>query len=309
MHGRTDSGGCAAGFAGIWGKPIKNKVAAQFDGRAEAPLAGQIVAALLVDEMRKTLMPLPGEVGPTTRSHILALACPDGAEVVQTPLRASQLHLALVGAGALGTWFGLALGASGIEGAVDIFDDDDIDESNLNRQVLFYEAVGQPKALVLAARLQQFFGRAQWTGYGMAVQEGNSAQLANADVLVACPDNFAARALLNGVARRRRRALINGGTSAMGGSCMTYAPGRTACLSCRMRIEQLAENERQSQSCAQVQAAVVTSNAIIGALMAWKVRKMFDGRVERSIWEYDGRAATARIGAHSPRPACRCHLE
>ena len=129
-------------------------------------------------------------------------------------------------------------------------------------------------------------------------------------LLAACPDSFGARAFLNEVARDRRAALISGSTSATGGSSATYVPGHTPCLSCLSDIDRLAMQETQSVGCTtHVETSVVTSNAITGALMAWGVREMLSGRVPRGVWEYDGRARSERLGVHSCRPQCRCHMD
>lgn len=91
---------------------------------------------------------------------------------------------------------------------------------------------------------------------------------------------------------------------------MTYAPGATCCLACLMDIEGLARRESEARGCARVaEASVVTSNAIVGALMAWAVRDLFAGKVRAGIWEYDGQAEGARLGVHSVRPPCSCHLK
>jgi len=233
--------GGTASVGGIWGRPRRDRLAVRLHGNEESPLLSQIVAGLLVEEVRKALMPLACEAGRSFRTNILALspmgrrAAPRGRK-----LKGQDPHLALVGAGALGTWFGLALGFSGLQGTLVIYDDDVIDETNLNRQILFYDAAGQPKAPVLARRLQRWFPRMRASGYGIRADDECGGQLQQSPVLVACPDNFRARALLNRLARRHKRVLLSGGTSAMGGSCAVYEPGRTACLSCRMRIEELA---------------------------------------------------------------------
>ena len=303
------AGGCA-GHLGVWGAPVADPAAVHLHGRAEAPLLGQIVAALLVEDMRKTLLPLPGEEGPTDRANRVCLPPP------QTPGHArpvsSSLHwrgLALVGAGALGTWFGLGLGLARVPAALSIFDADQVEETNLNRQILFYESVGQSKAIVLARRLQELFPWLKVAGYGMRVGEETSKHLQSAAVVAACPDNHAARVFLNGLAKRHHRVLLSGGTSASGGSCLLYEPGTTACLSCRLRIDQLAEREEAPQSCArQAQPSIVTSNAMIGALMAWLLHdRLSTGRAEAGMWEYDGRPQHTRLSLHPEWPACRCH--
>jgi molybdopterin/thiamine biosynthesis adenylyltransferase len=114
--------------------------------------------------------------------------------------------------------------------------------------------------------------------------------------------------LLNGWAQRHRRALLSGGTSAFGGTCAVYEPGKTACLSCRFDIDRLAEREQQPESCGRVpEASVVTSNAITGALMVLALLEMLGGHVPMGVWEYDGSAQERRIDHRSPRPACGCH--
>lgn len=302
--------GGSSGRVGMWGTARPNAMAARFADRPESPLLSQIIAALLVDEVRKALMPLEVEEGCTQGRHLLSLphlarALDSGRHPHRRPRRQP---VALVGAGALGTWFGLALGWSGLPVEVSIYDFDEVDETNLNRQILFYDAVGKPKAPVLAARLQELFPRMKMAGYGMKADASTSRYLAEADVLAACPDNFQVRAFLDGLARDHRKLLVNAGTSAMGGSCMVYAPGTTACLRCRLDVEKLALLERRAQSCAQVEASVVTSNAITGALMAWSLREASAGRAPAGIWEYEARARSTRLGMHSDRPACRCHL-
>lgn len=303
--------GGTSGRAGIWGTAALDRKVAPFQQRPESPLVSQIIAALLVEDMRKALLQLPDEAGRADRHNMLCLPSLQGAQGKRyLPLQSHWRGISMVGAGALGTWFGLGLGLSGLPAALNIYDDDEIDESNLNRQILFYDAVGQYKAPVLAARLQKLFPQLRVSGYGLRADDRNARQLAQTSVLAACPDNFVARAFLNDLAKHYERLLVSGGTAAAGGSCIMYEPGRSACLSCRLNIDELAQQERQPQSCAQVvEASVVTSNALIGALMVWLLRGLVGGRTETGIWEYDGTAQNERLGVRSERPACGCHKE
>lgn len=96
--------------------------------------------------------------------------------------------------------------------------------------------------------------------------------------------------------------------SASGGSCLLYEPGSTACLSCRLQIDRLARQERQPQGCARVsEGSVVTSNAVVGALLVWLLQGALAGKVDAGMWEYDGRLRNDRLGRHSPWPPCTCH--
>ena len=42
--------------------------------------------------------------------------------------------------------------------------------------------------------------------------------------------------------------------------------------------------------------------------MVWMLQEMMAGRLRRGVWEYDGRGRDTRVGVHSVRPACECHL-
>ena len=189
---------------------------------------------------------------------------------------------------------------------MDFYDDDDIEETNLNRQVLFHGCVGQMKAPTLARRLRQLFPRVRASGYGLRLDESRQSLVQHAPLLAACPDSFVPRAMANRWACSQGTMLVNGGTSALGGSCMAYAPRKTPCLSCLIGVDALARHETERVGCTQVEASVVTSNAIVGALMAWQTSQLARGQAESGIWEYDSRLAGVPIGVHSRRPPCRC---
>ena len=60
----------------------------------------------------------------------------------------------------------------------------------------------------------------------------------------------------------------------------------------------------------QVEASVVTSNAIAGAMMVWLLQEMLrGGRVRQGVLEYDRRGRDLRVGVHSQREGCACHPE
>jgi molybdopterin/thiamine biosynthesis adenylyltransferase len=252
-------------------------------------------------------LPLPGEDGPADRLNRLAIPLPMSATGTGRCRRRPLPSLALVGAGALGNWFGLALGLAGVPAVLSIYDHDEIEETNLNRQVLFHDAVGEPKAITLADRLHEWFPQLSLSGYAVRVEPATQRLLLESGALVACPDSFAVRALLNRLGRGYRRPLLSGGTSASSGSALVYAPGATACLSCRLRIDQLAEVEQAPARCGQVrQASVVTSNAIVGALLVVLLLGLAANSPEPGTWEYDSHPRNDRLGRHSPWPACTC---
>ena len=72
-------------------------------------------------------------------------------------------RVVLLGVGGLGSWAAYALASTGI-GRLEIFDGDDVEISNLNRQILYAEAdLGRPKATVAAEALLRFNPRMEVT--------------------------------------------------------------------------------------------------------------------------------------------------
>ena len=68
--------------------------------------------------------------------------------------RLQSARVAVFGLGGVGSYVAESLARSGV-GALDIFDHDKVDITNINRQLFALEStVGQPKAQVAAARLR-----------------------------------------------------------------------------------------------------------------------------------------------------------
>ena len=73
-----------------------------------------------------------------------------GTEAVE---KLGRSHVAVFGLGGVGSWCAECLVRSGV-GELTIVDDDDISESNINRQAgALYSTVGRPKTEVMEERL------------------------------------------------------------------------------------------------------------------------------------------------------------
>ena len=129
-----------------------------------------------------------------------------GAEGQEKLLKSSVL---IVGAGGLGSPVIQYLAAAGI-GKLIIVDDDSVDESNLQRQVLYRtEDIGKPKAILAA----QFAHNLNPDCETEAIQKRLNNELAieliqQVDVVVDGTDNFATRYLLNDVCVHINRPLV-----------------------------------------------------------------------------------------------------
>jgi molybdopterin/thiamine biosynthesis adenylyltransferase len=86
---------------------------------------------------------------------------PPGVSRAEPQRRLAAARVVLLGVGGLGSWAAYALAGTGI-GRLDVHDGDDVEISNLNRQILFAEEdVGRPKAAVAARSLERFNSRMQ----------------------------------------------------------------------------------------------------------------------------------------------------
>ncbi len=141
----------------------------------------------------------------------------------------------ILGCGALGTAQANALARAGV-GMLRIVDRDFVEESNLQRQVLYDEADARerlPKAIAAARKLQQINSDVQVEGVVEDVANRNIERLvAGFQVILDATDNFEARYLLNDVSVKHGIPWIYGAVVASYATTMTILPGNTACLAC-----------------------------------------------------------------------------
>jgi molybdopterin/thiamine biosynthesis adenylyltransferase/rhodanese-related sulfurtransferase len=133
----------------------------------------------------------------------------------------------LLGAGGLGSPVALYLTAAGV-GRLRLVDDDVVDRSNLQRQVLHGEAgIGRPKVESAAAALAALNPRTRVE----AVRERATARnverlLDGVDVVVDGADNFAARYLLNDACVHLGKPLVYGAVHRFEGQASVFDAGR-----------------------------------------------------------------------------------
>ncbi|HMQ00834.1 MAG TPA: molybdopterin-synthase adenylyltransferase MoeB [Cyclobacteriaceae bacterium] len=124
------------------------------------------------------------------------LVLPDFGKQGQEKLK--QAKVLVIGAGGLGAPVLLYLAAAGV-GHIGIVDHDNVDISNLQRQVLFYTAdIGKSKAETAATRLHELNTEIQIKVFKEKLIAENALNIIKQfDVIVDCSDNFPTRYLLN----------------------------------------------------------------------------------------------------------------
>jgi len=152
---------------------------------------------------------------------------PDIGEEGQEQLLAARVLV--VGAGGLGSPATLYLAAAGI-GRITIIDPEEVELSNLNRQVLHTTAsIGTPKARQAAAAVGALNPAITVTPLVERLDAGNIDALLNAhDVVVDCSDNVATRYLVGDAAYRSGTPLVFGGAVRTEGQLAVFQSGEGA---------------------------------------------------------------------------------
>lgn len=141
----------------------------------------------------------------------------------QRRLRAAKV--ALVGAGGLGSPVALYLAAAGV-GTLTLIDHDQVERSNLQRQVLHGEAdLGQPKVESARRRLQALAPHLCIRGHQVRLVAANvESLLAGHDVVVDGSDNFSTRYLVNDACVRLGIPLVYGAVERFQGQVSVFHP-------------------------------------------------------------------------------------
>ncbi|MFT4030952.1 MAG: molybdopterin-synthase adenylyltransferase MoeB [Siphonobacter sp.] len=117
----------------------------------------------------------------------------------------------VVGAGGLGCPVLQYLAAAGV-GTIGIIDGDTVEESNLQRQVLYDAAdVNRPKAATAVARLRRLNDLIDYQIYPTFLTSDNAPGIIEAyDIVVDCTDNFTVRYLINDVCVSQHKPFVYG---------------------------------------------------------------------------------------------------
>ena len=137
--------------------------------------------------------------------------------------RLLSARVLVVGAGGLGSPLLLYLAAAGV-GALGIVDNDEVDLSNLQRQIVHAtESIGAPKVESARRTLGHINPEVRIETHALRLDESNAAALvAQYDLVADGSDNFATRYLLNDVCYRLKKPLIGAALSPFDGQLSTF---------------------------------------------------------------------------------------
>jgi molybdopterin/thiamine biosynthesis adenylyltransferase len=184
-------------------------------------------------------------------------------------------HALIVGAGGLGSPAALYLAAAGV-GRITLADDDDVDFTNLQRQVLHTQArVGMAKAESGRLALQAINPDVAVVPLQQRLSgEALDQLVATADVVLDCTDNFATRHAINRACVHHRKPLVSGAAIRFDGQVSVYDLRRddSPCYHCLFPEGEEVEEVR----CA-VMGVFAPLTGIIGTMQAAEALKLVAG--------------------------------
>jgi len=221
--------------------------------------------------------------------------------------RLKQARVLVIGAGGLGSPVLLYLAAAGV-GTIGVIDDDAVEGSNLQRQIIHTDArIGMPKVFSAEAQIKALNPFVAVRPYHRRLTEAEAAALfADYDLILDGTDNFDTRYLANRTAVAVKKPLIAAAITQWEGQISLYDPARGGpCYECLFP-------ERPAPglvpSCAEA-GVIAPLPGVMGSMMALEEIKHLTGAGEGlrgAMLIYDGLYAETRRFGTRARPDCPC---
>ncbi len=145
----------------------------------------------------------------------------------------SAAKVLVIGAGGLGSPALLYLAAAGV-GTLGIADGDEVDMSNLQRQVIHFTSdVARAKVESAAEKIARLNPHVRVKTHQARITSDNIVALIETyDFIIDCTDNFAAKFLINDACVLSAKPFSHAGVVQFVGQTMTVVPGISACYRC-----------------------------------------------------------------------------
>ena len=177
----------------------------------------------------------------------------------------------IVGAGGLGSPAAIYLAAAGI-GHITIYDNDEVDLSNLQRQIAHHtDDVGTDKVISTRNTLNQLnpdvcVAAIKQKLMGKQLDE----EVKQADVVLDCSDNFPTRFAINKACVNFQKPLVSGAAIRFEGQISVFTPGKnnSPCYNC------LYKNESEEQQNCATNGVIAPITGIVGSIQALEAMKL-----------------------------------
>ncbi len=148
-------------------------------------------------------------------------------------LKLLNSKILIIGAGGLGSPVALYLASAGI-GTIGIADGDNVDLSNLQRQIAhFTKDIGIPKVNSAKEKIKAINPNTNVITYNIYLNKSNIIDIVSKyDFIIDCCDNFATKFLINEACVLTNKPFSHGGIFKFTGQTMTILPKKSACYAC-----------------------------------------------------------------------------
>jgi len=180
----------------------------------------------------------------------------------------------IIGAGGLGSPASLYLAAAGV-GQITIYDDDEVDLSNLQRQITHYtNDIGTDKVISTQQTLKKVNPEIKVIAVKQRLAGDQlKSEVNNADIVLDCCDNFSTRFAINAACVEHKTALVSGAAIRFEGQVTVFTPGtaNSPCYNCLY-----ADTGEEMQNCA-TNGVISPITGIIGSVQAMEAMKLIMG--------------------------------
>ena len=218
-------------------------------------------------------------------------------------------NVLIIGAGGLGSPIAIYLAALGI-GRIGIVDKDNVEISNLSRQIIFTTSdLKKNKSTAAISKLRKINPDLQLQSFNKKLTKQNINQVAkNFDLIVDGSDNFRTRFLINDYCLENKKILVSGAISKFDGQVYTFnfSKKKSPCLRCF--IPTMPSNP-DIDNC-EFEGVLGTVGGIIGSIQANEVVKEILGIGDTlcgHILIIDALKLTFRKVKLNKRSDCYCH--
>ncbi|HEX4859335.1 MAG TPA: HesA/MoeB/ThiF family protein [Usitatibacteraceae bacterium] len=224
-----------------------------------------------------------------------------GIEAQQRLLESRAL---IVGAGGLGAAASLYLASAGV-GAITIADGDNVDLTNLQRQVVHNESrLGCNKAQSAAETLRQINSDIVIAAFPARLSGELDAAVRDHDIVLDCSDNFSTRHAINRACVQHSKPLVSGAAIRFDGQVTTFdlRHGGNPCYHCLFPDQPGGEEER----CA-IMGVFAPLVGIIGTVQAAEALRLLGGIGQTLVGRLlmlDARTMTWQEVRFGADPAC-----
>lgn len=230
------------------------------------------------------------------------LALPEFGAAGQT--RVANARVLIVGLGGLGSPAAMYLAAAGI-GSLLLNDFDNVDLSNLQRQILYRTTdVGHAKTDSAAGAVHDLNPdcHVETIDHRMSATELDKV-ITGVTVVLDGSDNFGTRFAVNAACVRSGTPLVSGAAIRYEGQLTSFIPGNAAspCYACLYQ-----EGDEEMENC-RSNGVLAPLTGVIGSMMAVEAIKLISGVGEPlcgRLLQYDARQATIRFTNLKRDPAC-----